>query len=88
MKTIREILGSLKDDACLLINPPNIELLLTGVTEARIAKDGRITLEYLDRTQESRVADDTLLDTRERELTLFALVSYVQKPRTCDAHDG
>ena len=79
--TVKERLKLLPPKHLLFINPPNFLHLMAGTRKAAIHKNRTIEIEYIDGTRETGKANQSILDTMDNDLSLFALVSCVQAYR-------
>lgn len=79
--TTAESIGKLQPGACYILSAPKVQMILTGVADARISHDGRIRLTYEDGTVELGRASQKILDTDMDDHSLFEWVTCVQEQR-------
>lgn len=68
----------LPDGIAKYLNPPNIEVMITGVMMAKQTKSGNITVTYTDGTTEQRASKK---DIDSEFSSFFSVVSFVQDGR-------
>ena len=77
--TLREELDQLPDGYVLHVVSTTFEHRLTGVSTARLLKDGTIEVTYTDGVTESRPADASVLDGED--IGVIELTDFVQAGR-------
>ena len=80
-KTLKESLAGIPDGHCLILSSPIIEMMMSGVCDARIRKDGLIKLVYEDGMIETGNASKEILEKTADEQALFSWVECVQSQR-------
>lgn len=76
-----ERLKELKGTECLILSVPATDCMLTGVSDARISKDGQIKIVYQDGAEERAQASTAILDRSVDDQSLFQWVGHVQSTR-------
>lgn len=79
--TVGKRLSMMKEGTWLMLGPPRIQQIMTGVVRAGISREGVVALTYEDGTLEERPACEALLALKVEDVTLLGLVSYVQAGR-------
>lgn len=84
MKTL-DALRDLPPGQCYILSAPRFEMVMTGVADARISKEGVIRLVYSDGFVERGLASDDILSTDMDNHSLLTWTGCVQDQRAATA---
>lgn len=79
--TTSDAISKLQPGECYILNAPMVQMVLTGVADARISHDGILRLIYEDGTEERGRASQKILDTDMDDHSMFEWVGCVQAQR-------